>query len=142
MRLVIHNKNFKSYKGRKEPKANQLVMVYKNLHNELWSIKDAKTGLVLGHTSELTLNDCSFVVSQRGRKRVLEEKRKYVHAYVVGHYHSDRAIDNEGGIEVTYNPYKDSHFTTHISNRKAVVNGAEKVTMIADTSKVIAKNIK
>ena len=52
MNIIVEN-NFKSFKGRNEPKTGQVVKVYKNLHNGLWSIKDKETGLVLGHTSEV-----------------------------------------------------------------------------------------
>lgn len=141
MNLIIRESKFQSFKGRKEPNQNQIVKVYKNLHNGLWSIKDAKSGLVLGYASEITLHNCSFEVSEKGRQRVLRDKRKNVHAYAVGAYQGAVAVENSGEI-VTYNPYKDSHFTTHISNRKEVVSGAEQVVMIAETSKLIAKNIK
>lgn len=135
MKLNRIRKNFQSYKGRQEPQAKQLVKVYKNLHNGLWSIKDAKTGLVLGHTSELTLNICTFNVSESGRQRVLQEKQKNIHAYVVGYYHSDQAIDTNG-VVITYNPYKDSHFTTLESNRGANVTHVDQVCMVAENARI------
>lgn len=131
-------KNFQSYKGRQEPQAKQLVKVYKNLHNGLWSIKDAKTGLVLGHTSELTLHICTFKVSESGRQRVLKEKQKNVHAYVIGYYHSDTAIFTDG-VVITYNPYKDSHFTTLESNRGANITLVDQVSMVAENAKIYGK---
>lgn len=131
-------KNFQSYKGRKEPQANQLVKVYKNLHNGLWSIKDAKTGLVLGHTSELSLHVCMFIVSESGRQRVLKEKKENIHAYVIGYYHCDKAVFTDG-VVITYNPHKDSHFTTLESNRGAYVRIADQTSMVAENSKIYGK---
>ena len=83
------------------------VFVYKNLHKDCWSIK--QNGLVKAHTDELEMWDCSFRVNQKGREKVLKEKRKNVHAGILGR------IDNIGGTvmigtEVTYNPYKYNSF--------------------------------
>jgi hypothetical protein len=87
------------------------VFVYKNLHKDCWSIK--QDGLVKAHTHDLDLWDCSFQVNAKGRAKVLEEKRKNVHAGVKGY------IDCLGQgeysswahhCEVTYNPYKYDSF--------------------------------
>ena len=85
------------------------VFVYKNLHKDCWSIK--QDGLVKAHTHDLEMWDCAFHVNAKGRAKVLEEKRKNVHAGVKGY------IDEHGvsAIEyplraVTYNPYKYNSF--------------------------------
>ncbi len=143
-------KNFNSFKGRKEPFQGKRVKVYKNLHNGLWSIKDVKTGLVLGHTSEVTLFDCEYKVSQKGRERVLKEKQKNIHAYIIGSYLGDyfntkKEITKSGyasmqnGTEtVTYNPYKENHFTTLESNRTKVIKKSKYCTMQAENSLVLS----
>ena len=143
-------KNFSAFKSRQEPKQYQKVKVYKNLHNGLWSIKDVKTGLVLGHTSEITLFDCEYKVSQKGRERVLNEKQKNIHAYIVGNYMSDSFvsksyIERSGmanslhGIEtVAYNPYKESHFTTLESSRTKEMKQSNYCTMQAENSLVLS----
>ena len=139
-------KNFISFKGRNEPTPNQKVKVYKNLHNGLWSIKDAKSGLVLGHTNEITLFDCKYKVSQKGRERVLKEKQKNIHAYIVGHYMTD-VFQTENKIEtiirkeketITYNPYKENHFTTLESGRTKVVKESDFCTMLASETLVLS----
>lgn len=143
-------KNFMSYKGRNEPSSYQKVKVYKNLHNGLWSIKDVKTGLVLGHTNEVTLYDCEYKVSQKGRERVLKEKQKNIHAYIVGHYlgsnfYPRAYLERSGDLKsyeqletVTYNPYKESHFTTLESERTKVIERSNHCTMNAEWSLVLS----
>lgn len=103
--------------------------IYFNLHNGLWSIKDVN-GLVVGHAEEILLTNVTPVVSEAGRKRVLEEKRKNVHAYLKGQVSSvsgfksykDRELQlADGGLEetfvqgvdftpISYNPYRKDHF--------------------------------
>jgi hypothetical protein len=58
--------------------------VYFNLHKKLWSVKSRKTRRVLFHAAVVLLYDCEFKVSQAGRKRVLKDKRKNVHAGIAG----------------------------------------------------------
>lgn len=67
-----------------------------------------KKGLVIGYADSISLIDATFKVSQAGRKRVLEEKRKNVHAFIYG-----TITDIDLGtltVPVTYNPYKYSSF--------------------------------
>lgn len=89
------------------------VFVYFNLHKKLWSVKALEgenKGRVVLHTPELQLSDCTFKVSEAGRQRVLRERRKNVHAGVVGHM--DTSLSNEISCSqvITYNPYKYSAF--------------------------------
>ena len=83
------------------------VFVYKNLHKDCWSIK--QDGLVKAHTHDLEMWDCAFHVNAKGRAKVLEEKRKNVHAGVKG-YIDDTNCELKIGTEVTYNPYKYDSF--------------------------------
>lgn len=109
------------------------VFVYFNLHKKVWSVKDLKTGKVIFHTRCLTLRDCQFKVSQAGRRRVLAERRKNVHAGVVGtliaidqnpHKFSDQRL-------VTYNPYKYETFVQKLDEKP--VSQADTVFMDAST---------
>ena len=135
-------KNFMSYKGRQEPKRGQRVKIYKNLHNGLWSVKDSKTGLVLGHTNEITLANCTYTVGQQTRLRVIESGQKEVHAYVNGLYVADTFMESLQDAydvkHVTYNPYKENHFTTLESERKEVVKRSDGCTMLAEKSLVLS----
>lgn len=81
--------------------------IYYNLHKKCFSVKFQ--GKVIAHLDKIHCINCEFRVSEKGRQRVLREKRKSVHAYVV----CDSYIaepDNEpfyGAIgQIYYNPYK------------------------------------
>ena len=96
------------------------VFVYFNLHNKLWSVRDVKTGLVLGHAKVVKLYDVSFKVSQAGRARVIREQKKYVHAgtagNLIGWIDADVEVDTSDyqvpahAMLVRYNPYKYTSF--------------------------------
>lgn len=82
----------------------QRVFVYFNLHKKCFSIKDISSGLVVAHADKVSLSHAEFKVSESGRQRVLKEKRKNVHAGVVGYF--DPHNDFEGvSASATYNPY-------------------------------------
>ncbi len=84
------------------------VFVYWNLHKRLWSVRDRATGRVVAHAESLSLVAAVFVVSEAGRRRVLSEGRKNVHAGVAGAYCPAETPRPgsvpEDGTPVTYNP--------------------------------------
>ena len=85
------------------------VAVYFNLRRRCWSIRHR--GLVVGHCDSVTLHGAHFVVSEAGRQRVLKERRKNVHAYVVGTVGAIGGVGPGGlTIGVSYNPYKGGTF--------------------------------
>ena len=81
------------------------VEVYFNLHRKLWSVRDLSTGLVVDHVDEIAIKDPSFAVQPAGRRKVLKEGRKNVHAFVRGE-RIERPQVGGGGVPVYYNPYK------------------------------------
>lgn len=83
----------------------QKVQVYRNLNNGLLSIQ--QNGLVVAHVPSCNLLNVVFKVQGGGRKRVLEQRRKNVHAYAVGTY---TEAPQTGDQAVTYCPYKAAHF--------------------------------
>ena len=95
----------------------QKVRVYWNLHKNVWSIQDCKTGLVVDHKKDLVLDDgAKFVVRKGGQKRVREEGKKNVHAFAVG-YMSEFSLSTSeklkfefGMSRVKYNPFTDDYF--------------------------------
>ena len=103
------------------------VAVYWNLHKNLWSIKSLETGRVITHTGYVQLADCTFKVSQAGRQRVLREKRKNVHAMVVGELTNAGPKLSEEFVSIYYNPYKVSTFVERES--QAPVHAADTVIM-------------
>lgn len=115
------------------------VRVYYNLHRHLWSVQGYVKGRgwrIIGHASELLLDNVVFKVSEKGRQRVIREKRKNVHAYAIGDlvytlsamYPDGRSWDEYAGsnpfpnehfkikgkpawLPLVYNPYKGPDFT-------------------------------
>lgn len=67
------------------------VYVYWNLHNNCFSIKalDGRwKGKVVAHASQVLIREAEYYVNQKGRERVIENKRKEVHAGVKGQLES------------------------------------------------------
>jgi hypothetical protein len=88
---------------------------YRNLHKGCISVR--VKGRVQRCVQKLKLADVEFVVSQAGRRRVLREKRKNVHAVVRGTPASGAAPRGLCKVEVTYNPYKWGTFVTKKGKR-------------------------
>mgnify|MGYP003110813351 CR=1 FL=1 len=102
------------------------VEVYYNLHKKCLSVRDRKTGLVVKHTHAIRIvskkghyGRIDFSVSEKGRKKVLETRRKNVHATVRGYVHDlgkvksleeRKARKPKTLRQVTYNPYKYESF--------------------------------
>jgi hypothetical protein len=93
----------------------QMVFVYFNLHSKKWSVRLKSTGRVVAHCSSLSLSHASPVVSEAGRQRVIREKRKNVHAGIVGivaRLRSTAIIEwyMRPMRQISYNPYKWNYF--------------------------------
>ena len=107
----------------------QKVFVYRNLNKDCYSVKSLKTGLVIAHVQCIVLEDATFRVSQAGRNRVLKEKRKNVHAGVVGTWKL-KGCKKPLKSQVAYNPYK---FETFVNKRsKRPVYQAERCVIRMD----------
>lgn len=110
----MDNQLINGFKGR-TLKIGDLVKVHRNLNNGLWSIT-AKTGefknKVVHHCSHVSISDVKFVISEAGRKRVLKEGRKNVHAWCVGIITSfdKTACNTDNSKQVTYDPYQHGFF--------------------------------
>ena len=92
--------------------------VYFNLHKRCFSVKALEgpnKGRVIAHANVVYMEECQFKVSKAGRQRVLREKRKNVHAGVVGvvryfwlgspRWDAEKS-DPSNYVGVKYNPYK------------------------------------
>lgn len=107
------------------------VKVYFNLRKKLFSIQHK--GLVIAHKDKVMLTNAQFKVNESGRQRVLKEKRKNVHAFVIGEW-SDYLEEVIDAQEVTYNPYKYSSFV--FKNDLTPIDKADKVWLNNRTIKV------
>ena len=90
---------------------NKKIDVYRNLHNDCWSVRQGAR--VVCHTNYITLRDCEYIVQPAGRRRVLVERKKNVHAFVRGYLCSPRDSDWTPPFSwdyVKYNPYKAGSF--------------------------------
>ena len=94
------------------------VEVYWNLHKKCYSVRHK--GKVIAHAPFVTLKDVTWVVQPAGRKRVLRERKKNVHAFAKGTWiYGDEELQNlpdtqrlTRRIEVTYNPYHNHTFVS------------------------------
>lgn len=97
----------------RELKQGQRVRVYYNLHKKCYSITSKIDGSwkLVAHADRVMLQNVKTIVSQAGRKRVLAEKRKNVHAFIEGDYVGDSFTDMEAGtFPLYYNPYEVDQF--------------------------------
>lgn len=89
------------------------IKVYRNIRTGLWSIMDAKTRKVLGHSDSILVSDAKFQVSAKGVQRIRETRRKKVVAFVVGGFDS-YGWDEFCQSSVRFNPYEfDSFVDSH-----------------------------
>lgn len=95
-------KNFISYKGR-SLNFGDYVEVYRNLKNNKFSVR--VNGLVVGYVDEIKLENVMTKVGKAGRKRVLLEKQKNVHAFICGTVIKDFKYDEITLDQLYYNPY-------------------------------------
>lgn len=100
------------------------VRVYFNLHKHCYSVQDRKTGRVIAHVDSINIFDAKFVVRENGRQKVLREKQKNVHAFVVGIWEKNPCKKLK--TRVRYNPYIRGEFFTEDGT---AVNKADLVTL-------------
>jgi len=116
------------------------VDIYRNLHKKCWSVRSREPGPLYGrvieHMKEGVLFDCRFTVGEKGRLKVVNTRRKNVHAFVRGKLiygkKLDLALASLG--EVSYNPYKSGHFYTRGDGK--FIHKAKMVRFLKD--KVVA----
>lgn len=115
-----------------------MVRVYWNLHKKCWSVQEhqrrdhGRLGwVVTEHTQEFVLRDPQFRVSQSGRERVLREKRKNVHAFIMGTPISIMEMPDCEYELIRYNPYETSEFVYSVDG-EAVVGTHPKIAFLRD----------
>ena len=122
------------------------VMVYYNLHKHTFSIQ--YKGKVMAHADFVKLEDVEFRVRQGGKDKVRDEKRKNVHAFVIGNlvdyceYPCENIPEEPNQNIVTYNPYKydsfvrkDTEEPIFNANEVEMVNAKNKVFFISEIQK-------
>jgi hypothetical protein len=91
--------------------------LYRNLRTGGFSIK--YKGIVVARDNLFTMRKVTFHVNENGRKKVIKEKQKNVHAFIVAKKFDRPAMVSESVYdiiklreykEVSYNPYGADHF--------------------------------
>jgi hypothetical protein len=104
------------------------VMVYYNLHKHTFSV--TYSGKVIIHADYVKLDNVEFRVREGGKSKVRDEKRKNVHAFVIGNlidyceFPCEDLAEPEDGVVVTYDPYKYDSFVIKKTG-KPVYNASE-----------------
>ena len=123
----------------------RMVRVYRNLHNKCVSVK--QDNRVKCHATNVVLNDCKFIVSYAGQRRVRNEKKKNVHAFVEGFVvDANRSLEllDFGWETVYYNPYTTDFWQHSNVPYDQYVDKAEWVDVWCDDvlGEVLAFNVK
>ena len=115
------------------------VFVYRNLHKKCYSVRCQKTKRVIAHVNKIQLTDCVFKVSVAGRERVRRERKKNVHAGVLGQWNGDAwgNYDTIASVKVTYNPYQYDTFVL-LESKQPIKNSL--IAELDETGIKIANN--
>lgn len=82
------------------------IRAYRNLHRDSFSV--VQDGLVVAHMDRLCIRNAKPHVNESGRQKVIQTRRKLVHAWIEGYICEEYPPKNRR--EVKYNPYKYSKF--------------------------------
>jgi hypothetical protein len=114
-----------SYKNR-ELNYSELVQIYRHTGKTGWVFSVKQKNKVVAHATELILEECSFLVNQNGRERVLKNIKKFPHAFICGKVCASK-LDKKLELcqtRITYNPYK---YDSFVDESGFKVEFAEKV---------------
>jgi hypothetical protein len=136
MKVIITESQFDSlFIGKK-------VMVYYNLHKHTFSV--TYKGRLISHSDYVKLTDVEFRVRQGGREKVVKEKRKNVHSFVIGtlvdycRYPCNNLPSEPNNNIVTYDPYKYNSYV--MKDTKEPIFHADEVEMINLKDKIFIIN--
>lgn len=147
MELIINENQyrrlFEDFTNNEEKQhLGERVMVYYNLHKHTFSV--SYNGRVIAHADYVKLFNVEFRVRQGGRDKVLKEKRKNVHSFVIGtlvdycKYPCENMPSEPNNNIVTYNPYKYNSFV--MKDTEEPVYKADIVKMINSKNKIFIIN--
>lgn len=118
------------------------VMVYYNLHKHTFSVRS--NNRVILHADYVKLFDVEFKVRQGGREKVIKDKQKNVHSFVIGtlvdycSYPCEDMPSEPNNNIVTYNPYKYNSFV--MKDTEEPIHQADIVKMINSKNKIFIIN--
>jgi len=114
------------------------VMVYYNLHKHTFSVRS--NNRVVIHADYVKLVDVEFKVRHGGREKVIKDKQKNVHSFVIGtlvdycNYPCKDMPSEPNNNIVTYNPYKYNSFV--MKDTEEPIYQASVVKMINSGNKI------
>ena len=118
------------------------VMVYYNLHKHTFSVQ--YKGRIVLYADYVKLKNVEFRVREGGKEKVRQEKRKNVHAFVIGdlvdycEFPCENIPPESNDKIITYNPYKYDSFVR--KDTEESVYTADEVDMINTKNKIFHIN--
>lgn len=109
------------------------LYIYRNLRTGGFSVRHR--GVVIKRIDTGIASGVLFKVNEKGRQRVLLERQKNVHSFVVAKQLEETALTADGLVEVKYNPYKGCEFTVDgvpVTDADAVFFRGGRCFLIAD----------
>jgi len=135
MGLIVEQEETKDYIGSN-------VKVYYNLHKKTFSVQ--KDGRIIMYADYVKLKDVTFKVREGGKERVRKEKKKNVHAFVIGtlldycEWPCENMPTETNDHVITYNPYEYDSFVR--LDTKEPVFSANEIDMINSKNKIFHIN--
>jgi len=96
------------------------VLIFKDIKNKRWTVWDKDKKKHLFYTDSITLENAKFIVMEDKRKKVIKSRKRFPHAWIIGTISKETLKSKK---EITYNPFKDSHFQSkgkNVTRRKIV----------------------
>ena len=112
------------------------VRVYWNFHRKCYSVqeyfKDKHGWRISKYSDKILLTDAVFKVIQAGRAKVIKNKCKNVHAYIIGTEVEHLFL--RGRQEVSYNPYTHREFLVYEGTDSQAVHSSKTAVLEVQTS--------
>jgi len=101
----------KSFKNRILDSSKK-VDVYRCLNRKGFVFSIRQSGFVVAHAENVTIENVNFIINLAGKKRVIKEQQKNVHAFLRGYISN---LDTTLTTILKYNPYNDLGFNDGIN---------------------------
>lgn len=99
------------------------VFVYRNLHKKGYSFSVQQNGKVVGHTENIILKDCEFIVNRSGLLAAHLSGQRNVHAKVRGYICDD--IMNSFSFDLFYH-LESGNFFSSLNGTRIIINKASR----------------
>ncbi len=99
----------------------ETVKIYRCLHRKGTVFSIQQNGKVIGHSSNISLQNVSFTVNPSGKRRAIQTGQRNVHAFVRGII---CPFNNQTGRRISYDPFNSKGFY-FVDDEKEVLNLAQ-----------------